>query len=246
MIDGIRTGSFTPAGATDNFKSFSCELTLNPIRIPTSPILLNSESWFERNSFKNNFASGFGVRHLPAHPTYQQFFDELLIQYADDKSHEIYEDIQEIIRNNPNNTEREVLIKARVGQGKFRSDMVKIWGHKERCVLTGIDIPELLTASHIRPWRDSSNEERLDPANGLLLVTHADKLFDKHLLSFENINGELRCVLHPRVTETARKLGITPNNSLKTTYLGLGNERRLSSYLKEHFQKYVENLEKKQ
>lgn len=44
----------------------------------------------------------------------------------------------------------------------------------------------MLRASHIRPWRDSSNGERLDPSNGLLLAAHLDALFDSHLITFDD------------------------------------------------------------
>ena len=55
-----------------------------------------------------------------------------------------------------------------------------------------IDEKGLLIASHIKPWRESNNEERLDGSNGLLLSPHIDKLFDKHLISFTS-KGELIC-----------------------------------------------------
>jgi predicted restriction endonuclease len=53
-----------------------------------------------------------------------------------------------------------------------------------RCVLTGIDRRELLRASHIKPWSVSSDAERRDPFNGLLLAVHVDALFDHALISF--------------------------------------------------------------
>jgi predicted restriction endonuclease len=50
--------------------------------------------------------------------------------------------------------------------------------------ITDIQIPALLRASHIKPWRMSDNSERLDPENGLLLVANLDAAFDAGLLSF--------------------------------------------------------------
>jgi predicted restriction endonuclease len=59
------------------------------------------------------------------------------------------------------------------------------------CAVTGCGIVEVLRASHIKPWRDSTNRERLDPENGLLLAAHVDALFDKGLITFAD-NGTLR------------------------------------------------------
>ena len=56
------------------------------------------------------------------------------------------------------------------------------WGG--RCAVTGLDLPPLLRASHIKPWRDSNNHERLDPFNGLLLSPSYDAAFDSGLIAF--------------------------------------------------------------
>ena len=53
---------------------------------------------------------------------------------------------------------------------------MRLWGG--RCAVTGLDLPLLLRASHIKPWRDSDNRERLDPYNGLLLSPSYDAAFD--------------------------------------------------------------------
>jgi hypothetical protein len=84
------------------------------------------------------------------------------------------------------------LIRARVGQGLFRENVEKI---EKRCRITGLDDKRLLTASHIKPWKDATNTERLDGNNGLLLSPHVDKLFDKGWISFEN-NGALLISKH--------------------------------------------------
>lgn len=84
-------------------------------------------------------------------------------------------------------TERAQLIQARVGQGLFR---VRVLTQEQRCRVTGVQDHRLLRASHIKPWRASTNAERLDANNGLILSPHVDALFDQHLISFEN-NGRL-------------------------------------------------------
>lgn len=80
-------------------------------------------------------------------------------------------------------TEKEQLVLARRGQGKFRK---RVFEKEARCRLTGIDNPLLLIASHIKPWRAcKDNRERLDGENGLALAPHVDLLFDKGYIGFE-------------------------------------------------------------
>jgi hypothetical protein len=85
-------------------------------------------------------------------------------------------------------TEKNALILARRGQGRFRDELVRIWGG---CAVTGCAQPQVLRASHIKPWRKCSNAERLDPDNGLLLVANLDALFDVGLVTFED-DGRVR------------------------------------------------------
>ncbi|MEJ8568622.1 HNH endonuclease [Elongatibacter sediminis] len=85
-------------------------------------------------------------------------------------------------------TEREAIIVARRGQGKFKEAVMQ---QERRCRITGVDRIEHLRASHIKPWRDcEDHRQRLDGSNGLLLTPSIDHLFDRGFISFEN-NGEL-------------------------------------------------------
>lgn len=79
-------------------------------------------------------------------------------------------------------TQRLQLAKARIGQGLFRK-LVML--DDPRCRVTGVEDSRVLIASHIKPWRDSTNQERLNGSNGIMLSPHVDALFDKHLLTFE-------------------------------------------------------------
>jgi hypothetical protein len=79
-------------------------------------------------------------------------------------------------------TTRDAVIQARIGQGQFRTDLVLYWNG---CAILGQMQSAFLRASHIKPWRDCSNEERLDVFNGLLLTPNLDHLFDTGFLSFE-------------------------------------------------------------
>lgn len=79
-------------------------------------------------------------------------------------------------------TEQINLRKSRIGQGIFRKRVIELWGS---CSVTGIQNSDLLRASHSKPWRDSTNEERLDPLNGLLLTPTLDHLYDSGLITFD-------------------------------------------------------------
>jgi hypothetical protein len=93
--------------------------------------------------------------------------------------------LKELKRENP--TEYKQVILARRGQGRFRRELEQFW--KGSCSVTGCSVSEALRASHIKPWRVSTNDERLDKNNGLLLNAMLDALFDKFLISFDDKGG---------------------------------------------------------
>jgi hypothetical protein len=79
-------------------------------------------------------------------------------------------------------TQREQLILSRRGQGRFRRNVADV--EKMGCRVTGVGHVAHLRASHIKPWKDSDDREKLDPYNGLLLSPHIDHLFDRGFISF--------------------------------------------------------------
>lgn len=120
-------------------------------------------------------------------------------------------------------TERAALIKARIGQGEYRDALLAYWGG---CAVTDCTVPALLRASHIKPWREASAAERLDPYNGLLLTPNLDLAFDQGLISFDD-NGQIRLSgdLDP---DSARALNL--NSQLRLRQL----ESRHRDYLAWH------------
>ncbi|MBB5698516.1 HNH endonuclease [Sphingomonas yantingensis] len=86
-------------------------------------------------------------------------------------------------------THKQQLTLSRRGQGVFRAN-VRL--NENHCRLTGISDPRFLVASHIKPWRDSTDAEKLDGSNGLLLSPHADRLFDRGFISFDDDGMVLR------------------------------------------------------
>lgn len=125
-------------------------------------------------------------------------------------------------------TEVERLVRQRVGQNKFRDAMLDYWGGA--CAVTGVAIPEVLRASHAKPWAEcASDAERLDVFNGFLLSANLDALFDRFLISFDE-QGEL--VIAPALAgQNLLPLGIAPGmklrwvNSLHQPYLALHRAR---------------------
>ena len=82
----------------------------------------------------------------------------------------------------PRATEVERLVIQRVGQDIFRSGLLDYW--EGRCAITGLAVPELLRAGHIKPWADcASDAERLDVFNGLLLAPNLDAAFDRGFIT---------------------------------------------------------------
>lgn len=102
-------------------------------------------------------------------------------------------------------TEVERLVRQRVGQQTFRQAMLDYWAGA--CAVTSIAQPEVLRASHAKPWAEcASDAERLDVFNGFLLSANLDALFDRFLISFSPV-GEL--LVSPTVSPQEReRLGL--------------------------------------
>lgn len=82
----------------------------------------------------------------------------------------------------PKSTEVERLVVQRIGQDIFRAGLFDYW--EGRCAITELAVPELLRASHIKPWADCQTDaERLDVFNGILLAPHLDAAFDRGFIT---------------------------------------------------------------
>ncbi len=111
-------------------------------------------------------------RSLPA-PDHDSFDEQSLVEKSEDKLEKL----------TITDTEKEAIRRSRIGQGKFRTRLKIFW--KNSCAVTGCSTVDLLRASHIKPWRDSKNHERLDEYNGLLLTPNLDAAFDSGFISFD-------------------------------------------------------------
>jgi hypothetical protein len=110
------------------------------------------------------------------------------------------ERFQAKIKGLPQTTEAERLVIQRIGQDVFREALMAYWG--SRCPLTGITEPALLRASHIVPWAECTDAQRLDVHNGLLLSALWDAAFDRGLMSFADDGSVLASAA---LSEPARK-----------------------------------------
>jgi 5-methylcytosine-specific restriction protein A len=128
--------------------------------------------------------------------------------------------------NPPNETERIGLVTSRVGQGAYRKSILHRWSYQ--CAATGFNDTRVLIASHILPWKDANDEQRLDVDNGILLSPDFDALFDKHLISFEQ-SGKI-IIPENGSTNSLKSLGITGQEKIQK--LSEGNKE----YLKHHIQ----------
>ncbi|MDD6488498.1 MAG: HNH endonuclease [Clostridia bacterium] len=167
------------------------------------PIILNNSEFIAKNSRGNKMYSNALKQFRSYHS-----------MIADDVSD--YKSIVDSIESDENITvtEKESLIKSRIGQGKFRKLIVEKYNGS--CIITGINIQTLLVASHIKPWAASNNIERLSSENGLLLSATYDRLFDSGLISFEN-SGEI--LVSRYVNDFNRsKLGLQNRNIIDYTF----------------------------
>jgi len=133
-------------------------------------------------------------------------YSAALKQYAeylfDYSVEDIQDDIDQVLDDpEVSVTEKSLLISTRVGQGRFRNSLIDYW---QGCAITGYKDTRFLVASHIKPWKVSDNNERLDHFNGLLLLPNLDKAFDLGYISFTD-KGEIKI---SEVIESSDVLGI--------------------------------------
>ncbi len=108
-------------------------------------------------------------------------------------------------------TTKQQLIDARRGQGQFREEVLRAWNCT--CPITGATTNAVLRASHIKPWSECNDEERLNPDNGLALCANVDALFDRFLITIDK-DGRIE-----------RSTGLT---AAELTKLGIPKQARIT------------------
>lgn len=159
-------------------------------------ILQENSSDAKRYNGKNDiFKCVYGVKEKEGVWALRKLFDNSSDNKLPD---ELFDELDNLLSKqhdqvslikNIKNTIKTYEVKIRTVQQEFRSQLIDKYKY---CPLTHINESSLLIASHIKPWSESSNEERLDVNNGILLSVHLDKLFDHGNISFDD-NGDLIC-----------------------------------------------------
>ena len=148
-------------------------------------------------------------RNNTGHNMYNSALNKYSNYLTEEAISNIEEDLEEIITlSQATETEKLQLVNARIGQGKYREELIEFW---KQCAVTGIKEVSLLLASHIKPWSRSTNEERLDKYNGLLLSPSLDRAFDKGFISFD---GSGKIIISPQFIEH-ETLGIKNSMSIE-------------------------------
>lgn len=123
--------------------------------------------------------------------------------FKDNSLHPL-EQLKRLIKNEELNTSFVSEVVQRRGQAVFKKKLLE---DSAECAICGMDEPSLLIASHIKPWKCSSNFERLDKFNGLLLCPNHDKLFDQGLITFTD-DGKV-IISNLLTPKTKNTLGLT-------------------------------------
>jgi hypothetical protein len=185
----------------------------------TSIVMRNNDregnaSWLDRHDTSHNGIFGFTT-------VFSHEAAESLLQMDEDRTSTQRPDFEDTVRR--------VLRNERRGQHLFRERVLQ---RERACRLTSVIDPAHLRASHIKPWAESNEYERLDPNNGLMLAPHVDHLFDRAYISFED-DGTL-LVLNDDIDKLLRQWGInrerklptsTPFNPQQCTYLAHHRDR---------------------
>lgn len=151
---------------------------------------------------------------------FADYFGEIQHPYTLKKEQEDIEKIEQI-------TEKTTLTKARVGQGKYRKELLKSC---PICPITLIGDDRILIASHIKPWSKSTATERTDPYNGFMFTPTFDFLFDRGFLSFTE---DKKTLLSPFLSKlTYKKLGISPNTLV--SHLPIEGREKYLEYHREY------------
>ena len=146
------------------------------------------------------------------------------------------EEAWEFVRNSfpyLEKTETERLAKLRVGQARFRRDVLEYWN--EQCAVSGTRGANVLIASHIKPWAECSTaEDKLSHYNGLALSPTLNHLFDRGLVSFDSTDGHI--IVSSRLLPSQRA-SLSINNVLRLSRIDPEHKPFLDYHLENVFQK---------
>lgn len=195
-------------------KSLNKEINLYEIKNSNEVLRLKEEyfsydEFFEKNKTGNRMYSRSLDLYIEFLETNRQQIDDTIIEIEQIKNDKILTTL-----------EKELIILSRIGQGKYRDDLIELW---KCCAISKFEDSRFLIASHIKPWKKSTNQEKIDKYNGILLLPTYDKLFDLGFISFDD-NGK---IIISKFLKNFDKLGI--NNDI---LIIINNDSK--QYLKYH------------
>lgn len=164
------------------------------------PVDVTNYEWFSRlRASLQNFS--FGFTRLTDHDAIREI-EAAWSARGTVAADAALADIENILSDSTvDSTTKKRLVDARLGQGRFRDQLEARLANA--CAVTGCKVPAVLRASHIKPWKDSSNDEKLDQNNGLLLAAHIDALFDRGFITFRD---DGRMIISKQVTPQDRRI----------------------------------------
>lgn len=204
---------------------------INRVNVAPPRVYINSESTFY--DFMREVAlpniSYLSVLKLKDKKEKIYYYFKIFIDYRPDiVGYRTFEEIkqeEQINQMQIPEQEKEMLIKSRIGQGKYRENLLKECPY---CPFTLIDDKRLLVASHIKPWSKSDNCEKIDSKNGFIFTPTYDRLFDRGLITFDD-NKKL--IVSPWLSSvTQNRLKIFTGMPIENLNL----DRKRKEYLKYH------------
>ncbi|NHV25856.1 HNH endonuclease signature motif containing protein [Burkholderia sp. D-99] len=164
---------------------------------------LDAETWWVHSY---DFSTGMYriVQGVEPPERFEDESDTGIVDLGDDPT------LQSFVEN-LDETERDAVIKARVGQGPYRDALFERW---KGCSVTDVTMKEILVASHIKPWSQCKTaKERVSVSNGLLLVPTLDRLFDRGYITFDDT---FTILISPLLSVAQRHhLGVNQNTRLR-------------------------------
>ncbi len=175
-------------------------VALDPMRIRNTSKLLTMFGKYTKLDVAEGLRVMLSVPHSDRDSNWARIAAALGGQ--EDGSATLPDDVGDVLSDpSTSKTTKQALVDARLGQGRFRKQVAAKW--EGACSVTGCTQQELLRASHMKPWWQSSCVERLDQANGLYLCANLDALFDRYLVSFST---DGRMMVSSKIEQETRDL----------------------------------------
>ena len=207
--------------------------TISPIQPLTPPVEISREMLPVGDTF-NTFIGSQTTSLSAVPPAYRDLYLEL-IDASGQYKQGLEADIEKITNSEEPHSKKHIVreMLCRLGQGQFKKNVMRVWGYTS-CALTGIDLPEMLIASHIKPWAECADGEHLNGCNGIILASHIDKLFDSYLITFRECSGQFVLEASPKIKTLININFKIVHGSLNLGTISPSHYRQVSEFMKLH------------